>query len=298
MIEIDWSKAPEGAICYGYIGIGKCAVWASDDWYQYEEPDGRRFSFDKSGLNHFSHEQLVITHRKPSKWRGPEDGLPPVGIYVEIAEGREGQVVSYPAGARVKIYAHCKHVDGTTNFAAFCDDHKQVYGVGYHHIFRPIRTPEQIAAQEREKAVKEIMESSRGQYTPHGISFDAACCIYDKGYRKQGDATEALRKITKAYRSLVGLDGAYDEALVNAERVLAGTQPAEDMSDWRNWKVGDLIECVTDELEGVYTKNKYYQVIDVTSEHADVLDDLGGKSSCWILDVHAHHFRWHSRPSA
>ena len=28
-------------------------------------------------------------------------------------------------------------------------------------------------------------------------------------------------------------------ALINAKR-----EPAEDMTDWRNWKAGDLVECV------------------------------------------------------
>ena len=36
-------------------------------------------------------------------------------------------------------------------------------------------------------------------------------------------------------------------ALINAKR-----EPAEDMTDWRNWKAGDLIECVN-EGDGPYS---------------------------------------------
>lgn len=74
--------------------------------------------------------------------------------------------------------------------------------------------------------------------------------------------------------------------------------PVEDMSDWRNWKAGDLLECLTSEYEGVYEKGKVYEVKAVHSQYAQVLDDCAVGSCCSINDNHRTKFKFHSRPQS
>jgi len=74
--------------------------------------------------------------------------------------------------------------------------------------------------------------------------------------------------------------------------MLKQSKPAEDMSDWRNWRPGDLVECITT-CEGQYTKGKLYEIRGVNNKIVDTkLDDKGSNTNGW----HVRHFRFHSRP--
>lgn len=75
-------------------------------------------------------------------------------------------------------------------------------------------------------------------------------------------------------------------------------QKHEDMSDWRNWKAGDLVECATGEYQDVYTQGCNYAVKEVKASAAMVYDDCGHGSACDLSDSHMDKFKWHSRPSA
>jgi len=77
-------------------------------------------------------------------------------------------------------------------------------------------------------------------------------------------------------------------ALINAKR-----EPAEDMTDWRNWKAGDLIECVTEsEMVAVLTVGKVY-ALGVNRGSPYITDDDGDyMSSC----IREGHFKFVSRP--
>lgn len=55
-----------------------------------------------------------------------------------------------------------------------------------------------------------------------------------------------------------------------------------DMSDWRNWKAGDIVECTHSGCDKVYTEGKSYCVDHVTNEYAKVADDCGENSFCHI----------------
>lgn len=55
-----------------------------------------------------------------------------------------------------------------------------------------------------------------------------------------------------------------------------------DMSDWRNWKAGDIVECTHSGFDKVYTEGKSYCVDHVTNEYAKVADDCGENSFCHI----------------
>ena len=57
-----------------------------------------------------------------------------------------------------------------------------------------------------------------------------------------------------------------------------------DMSDWRNWKDGDIVECTYSDCTGIYTAGKRYTVNSINNHCAYVSDNLGKDSSCSIDD--------------
>jgi len=74
-------------------------------------------------------------------------------------------------------------------------------------------------------------------------------------------------------------------------------QPVEDMSDWRNWKVGDLVEVVS------CLRGHEFNIGEVVRMKC-LPDDDGGRITCefedgsdwWILDE--EECKWHSRPAS
>ena len=104
------------------------------------------------------------------QWDG--DGLPPAGATVEFTlnvgkSSWEQGVVIGPDGNNQVVIRH---------------------GNNYHarnrHSVRPIRTPEQIAAEERDNAIAEMVETAR-KATGFGQNRSDYAALYDAGYRKQ-----------------------------------------------------------------------------------------------------------------
>ncbi|MOA45978.1 hypothetical protein D3C78_1684380 [compost metagenome] len=94
-------------------------------------------------------------------------------------------------GMQLTIIAHVQ--DGDYKMAVFSfNPNNPVRGniaidMGMHGCFRPIRTPEQIAAEERDKAIQQIIADFKytvGSCT-YMITNDQAARMYDAGYRKQ-----------------------------------------------------------------------------------------------------------------
>lgn len=117
--------------------------------------------------------------------------LPPIGSVAEWAgctfAPEEPQEKDLRIGDRVTIIAHLK--DGDFEIAAFTFNpniHNPARGSvwvnqGACGCFRPVRTPEQIAAEEREAAIKEMTHGHINDCLK-----DWAAYVYDKlGYRKQ-----------------------------------------------------------------------------------------------------------------
>ena len=81
MREIHWSKAPEGAEYFAPEHDG----W-SQGWYRFRDES---WEFHLGGNDHWRPVTTENIDRKrplearPTQWRGPEDGLPPVGAEVE-----------------------------------------------------------------------------------------------------------------------------------------------------------------------------------------------------------------------
>lgn len=120
-------------------------------------------------------------------WDG--QGLPPVGTVCEFAGGTYSPEDPFDSdlreGDRVTIIAHFK--DGDLDLAAFTfnpqvrnpDRGAACVEQGAYGCFRPIRTPEQIASEEREKAIEEMC------FAEETLTVKQAKALYEAGYRRQ-----------------------------------------------------------------------------------------------------------------
>lgn len=146
MSKVDWSLAPSWAKGYGLIGIARIAVWFDDFRYQYLH-DGRKHEFDDECTFKFSAlSEIEERPKQPQAWSGPEDGLPPVGL--KCMHGEE--VVEILAHRAFKGHEH----DPLLVVFATADD----VSFSSPCCFRPIAREDQIAADQRESAIRELMD--------------------------------------------------------------------------------------------------------------------------------------------
>lgn len=164
-MSIDWSKAPEGATHY-HIGDDINPWRKIKDTVAYEHYRGKWFmvnSFNKGCMPDY---YVPIPQKS---WDG--QGLPPVGTVCEWHESdgwayTESKVVAYTDDG---LFV-CMQKPGRRPEVLRIDNCE----------FRPIRTPEQIAAEEREKAVGDMAMSIQG--VPY--QYPTLYALYDAGYRK------------------------------------------------------------------------------------------------------------------
>ena len=157
--KIDWSNAPEDATHYQAETHGVFECWLKPGHsvrVSRREQDWREDGYA---------DDLIATSAIKRPWSG--EGLPPVGV-VCMANGYQVVIVAHHCNGIHAIYAESE-VDGLLYY-------------GEPNEFRPIRTPEQIAEDEREAAVAEMLglfgvADSRDTYLMQRL--------YDAGYRKQ-----------------------------------------------------------------------------------------------------------------
>lgn len=164
----DWSKAPEWAHSHGLNAFnGELRqYWIGENQYQcldHQKPFPYGGGTDEARHNHRRGEFKYVTKR-PAPWTG--EGLPPAGIDIEVMHGTYGWI-----GARVVGH------DGEAAIVRTNDGYAGVYP----HEFRAIRTPEQIAAVEREKAVEAMIVIAMAKPDWRGTCE----ALYDAGYRRQ-----------------------------------------------------------------------------------------------------------------
>lgn len=166
--KIDWSKAPEWAthaleklhepdrnlVYWSFFVDGEHRVEPNGLWYH---PDGYR---------------IIQSRPTNQSWYG--EGLPPVGVVCEVKLQEEWILC--------EIIAHFQQPQAMVaafTVAQFHGGKKLDSKIA--ECFRPIRTPEQIAADEREAAINDL-ENLICAFASHR---DAAIHIYDvEGYRK------------------------------------------------------------------------------------------------------------------
>lgn len=184
--EIDWSKAPEWANVRLRNVITGHKCWAA----AYE--DGATFGRENMRMSGLKTVLWVLIATRPAPWNG--EGLPPIGseclFDTDMDDGTDWHVGLEP-GMRVEVIAHF-HA-GACEVAAFVFTEaggRQVEQATAE-CFRPLRTPEQIAADERLDAIEAICREIEGDTAKWNVSLDASVAMravveamHDKGYRK------------------------------------------------------------------------------------------------------------------
>lgn len=112
------------------------------------------------------------------KWNG--EVIPPVGTVCEYALNESGwwfkcEIKYVLSGSNEKetcFIAWCEHL-GADQFLSFESQNYSLY-------LRPLKTPEQIAAEKRSAEIKEMFEIASG----FAWNLDIVESLYDAGYRK------------------------------------------------------------------------------------------------------------------
>lgn len=188
-MNIDWSKAPDWAVAHGLheTGFGIKEFWLSETQHQnlehaksfpYGGGDASCGSFHNSRCESFSY----VTER-PVAWNGK--GLPPRGTKCEVQPWKEHEA----PWIEVEFIASWLAPNGQT--------YSWVHtGYGWKEPqmfrFRPIRTPEQIAADKRLHEIRNALTAIKAgeqqfpsDFVRGNIVAATVEAMIDAGYRKQ-----------------------------------------------------------------------------------------------------------------
>lgn len=157
--NVDWSKAPEGATHWAPAKGMMCASFMKYEggkWYC-ETVSGRNWTADNTNDDHTRY------IARPTAWTG--SGLPPVGTVCEWRQGLQWE--------RIEILAY----NGLD--AWIRQESGRGLIVGNIANLRPLRTPEQIEAEERDKAIEALRAD-----TDWILDHASAQAVLAAGYRK------------------------------------------------------------------------------------------------------------------
>jgi hypothetical protein len=187
--KIDWSKAPEWADGHGLVAHhGITEVWISMDQYAVVGAEDRTYPYGGGTGDHrhnFTRGQVQYITPRPERWDG--EGLPAVGTKCEFKANVLGWVeVTITAVTDLSIVFTRPSYQNGRPLVEERLPHKAV------ERFRPIRTPEQIAADERlhklrnaHTAIARTLESFRGDIPAEAVSRQVIEAMIDAGYSKQ-----------------------------------------------------------------------------------------------------------------
>ncbi|HEJ1456468.1 TPA: hypothetical protein SLU67_002735 [Pseudomonas aeruginosa] len=169
-MSIDWSCAPEGATHWEPTGPEFHEGWMKkegDYWFCWVE--GINKWFHGPSCNVSAEREATFEARPQDAWDG--QGLPPVGA--KCLTDRNDFL------REVTILCHGK----TRTFVFDHVSQEEICLVLKDRAFLPIRTPEQIAAEEREKAIEEMC------FAEETLTVKQAKALYEAGYRRQESST-------------------------------------------------------------------------------------------------------------
>lgn len=165
--------------------------------------------------------------------------------------------------------------------------------VMYYRIHKPAGQPEPVTLPEGYgEVITATLESTSGplEWRDRIHEIDAEVNQRNEAHRK---AIEALEEERASF-----VQRLEDEGLQLFQgKVCGGVQPVEDMSDWRNWKAGDLLSY-DKETFGFYVNGDQYAIQSIAGEKLVIDDNSGDKDHNWDADMVHSYFKWHSRPSA
>ncbi|HFH3959934.1 hypothetical protein [Pseudomonas aeruginosa] len=165
-MSIDWNTAPEGATHWEPAGLEFHEGWMKKEgngWFFWVLGAEWKYGGDVS-----AEREATFEARPQEAWDG--QGLPPVGVRVSVFD--DGDLV-YGHGESGEVIAHVED----------CAVIRMSYGLGCFTA-KNLRTPEQIAAEERRKSIlhlANLLIDSRGQCN----EYSQAEAIFDAGYRRQ-----------------------------------------------------------------------------------------------------------------
>ena len=171
-MEIDWSKAPEGATHHNQFA-GRWIKHFGNGNYQFLSGVEWEMGFGCM-------DSRYVQKPEQSAWTG--EGLPPVGTVCEASNG--GTSVFFKCEVVAVHYATGRPILKTEGFGG----PSALTLAPECWKFRPIRTPEQIAAEERERAIDDLCASIVSHYEAPKMSehyLGLARALHDAGYRKQ-----------------------------------------------------------------------------------------------------------------
>ncbi|HGN6731972.1 TPA: hypothetical protein ACKSYC_005569 [Pseudomonas aeruginosa] len=163
-MSIDWNTAPEGATHWEPTGPEFHEGWMKkegDYWFYWVEGINKWFHGPSCNV---SAEREETFEARPQEVRDGQ-GLPPVGVRVSVFD--DGDLV-YGHGESGEVIAHVED----------CAVIRMSYGLGCFTA-KNLRTPEQIAAEEREKAIEEMC------FAEETLTVKQAKALYEAGYRRQ-----------------------------------------------------------------------------------------------------------------
>lgn len=188
-MNIDWSKAPEGAEIYlpNQQGTSECFVMFRGDEVHYAYRGMTRWTRWAGE----SKQTLLSRFKYSSKdWNG--EGLPPVGTVCEALMPPRGLQLINDEWVWRKVEVVKSGMPGAENECLVFDVENTA--PSWVDQLRPIRTPEQIASQERDAALNEMIRRIKDHpQNAHGVPHitqlriqEEACIdLYEAGYRLQ-----------------------------------------------------------------------------------------------------------------
>ena len=187
MSKINWEAAPEWATKHGYVASDVIPVWLNSEQYCYV--DGRQYGriFTFAGREGWGIDQMIGVTERPvdalkaesaPAWVGV--GLPPAGQCVEVHRGPATWIEKdeWQIGKTAEVMSAFTNSRGHGIAAIqFPSGHCECI---LSACLKPVRTPEQIAAEEREKSISEMVDICMTD------NIRSNCAdLYDAGYRKQ-----------------------------------------------------------------------------------------------------------------
>ncbi|MBU0792033.1 MAG: hypothetical protein KKC55_16415 [Gammaproteobacteria bacterium] len=158
MNSIDWNLAPEGATHALPTTVGSkffkqdhaAYDWVNGKW-RHMGPDLGECVFAPNLIERPAPQNDESQNVARTEWDG--EGLPPIGATCEVDV----------AGVWISgvVLAHC--LPPKEGFAVAQIDDEIGIAIGVAHDFRTLRTPEQIAADEREKARDDALNTMTGE---------------------------------------------------------------------------------------------------------------------------------------
>jgi len=162
----DWRKAPEGATHWGRAKDYWCEEWYSfvdQAWFVWW---AKRWSLVNTTNEDWQRRKADLIPRS-TQWRGPQDGMPPVGAEVEakVQVGWERGTVVAIVNDGHNVFAIVQHTNGWNPYAA--------------REMRPIQSDRDMAIEDMIGALK-----SQNEGVSELFYRETAAALYNAGYRK------------------------------------------------------------------------------------------------------------------